>query len=477
MNNIRLYEFFAENSYKILFVLLIILLGIEYKPLEYNFSKVLLSIFGSVPSVFDRKLYFYASDLLLYGLVLHSLFVSRQKMKEVILGFSGIALLSFLFFTLISILFSEFSVYGWQFFRFLNLVNIIVFSIFLSRSNSFGYQRKIIQTIFISLVVFSVFQSVIAITQYFLQDRFLMSNLNKSIYVDHRDTSVIVGGPESFWTIDKIFSWKRAVPIFRAYGSFIHPNILGFFLFSCCFASLFFIQKTHKKWMKILLTLAFFLQSFALVLTFSRICLFSWTIFVSLWIYCLFRYFPYRRSRNHYILVTFLSTFMILTSLFYEQFFTRFVQNTKSEIVTLSTERSSRYLQLVTAVRLAIDNPVTGVGFENYMLAQEKYFPKLHQNGLPLVHNLFMVILAEIGIFGFLSLLGYVGYVLYRFFTSPITLTSMTLFVIFSGMVCLSLFDFYFIIFQIGRVYFFMFASLILYVTQKQSKEVPSLTL
>ena len=189
---------------------------------------------------------------------------------------------------------------------------------------------------------------------------------------------------------------SNGLRILRAYGTLPHPNILGGFLLFVMLGpiSLFFNSKKPNYPALILLCFGLIL----LVLTFSRSAWLGWLAFV-LVLLIKFRHLDRKR------LILFISATamaVLLTGIpLRELIFSRL---TNLEIATETISSVGRSWLAQQAMDIIQKHPLTGVGVGSFII-------ELAKNAVPgapiePVHNVFLLMTAELGIVGFILLLG-----------------------------------------------------------------------
>jgi O-antigen ligase len=216
----------------------------------------------------------------------------------------------------------------------------------------------------------------------------------------------------------------------RAYGGMDHPNVLGgvlavgvlfligylvnkFSIFNFQFSNNFqFLNfQTRFKLFYYFIILLFLL---ALFFTFSRG---AWAgllvgVFLSLFIFLIKKDFLKQRELLKIILVGGVLVFFLF-SLFGNLVTTRLSQNTRLEVKS-TEERMESFSEAKAIIK---NNWLFGAGIGNYTLALEKNNPGQEKWNYQPVHNVFLLVWAETGIFGlvgFLSVLGLLGWSLVR---------------------------------------------------------------
>lgn len=178
----------------------------------------------------------------------------------------------------------------------------------------------------------------------------------------------------------------------RAYGGFSHPNILGGYLaLTLVIIFIFFIKQKTKLtgYHGLIITI---LVS-ALFLTFSRS---AWLAFIIFLLAILLLSFK-NKEKNIIQLSYFTSALILMFCVIYFPLIqTRFSQNTVNEIRS-TTERITGYRE---AWKIFKANPLLGVGIGNYTLASYNLNKNLPGWDYQPVHNIYLLLLAELGLIG-----------------------------------------------------------------------------
>lgn len=185
----------------------------------------------------------------------------------------------------------------------------------------------------------------------------------------------------------------------RAYGSLPHPNILAGFLSVAMFLSIWLYQKIGYGFKKFFLPAVFVILSFGLCATFSKSVIASFLlVLILLWAV----YFIRGKSGSVKIdllkfTLIFFAVAIIFFAVFWEPVQTRIIGAERLEIKS-TTERLSYFGE---AWQLIKNHPVLGVGLGNYTLAiHNEINPALQAWDYQPVHNIYLLILAELGIVG-----------------------------------------------------------------------------
>lgn len=235
-------------------------------------------------------------------------------------------------------------------------------------------------------------------------------------------------------------SWGRYL---RAYGSFDHPNILGglmvigllFILYSS------FKQELTKK-NRIFYLAAFIILYSALLVSFSRSALIAFFITAPL------LFFKFKKPAKNLIiayacLVILISTAIVIP--YKDLFLVRSTATGRLEQKSL-TERTTYIEQAWSLIK---ESPLQGVGFGNYTLALSNS-NKYSQS----VHNYWLLLWTEVGVFGLLGALIFWFYLL-------VAASSKNLHPIVIALFIFSLLDHWLLSSALGLLLFFMVAALI----------------
>ncbi len=183
----------------------------------------------------------------------------------------------------------------------------------------------------------------------------------------------------------------------RAYGTFPHPNIFGGYIAIGMLILAWLTRFVSSRWQLVLAALASVILIAALVITFSRA---AWIAFI---LAMLVGVVVARRERRlipkRIIPVVVFGFVGLFTALFvfHAAVFARFDPSVRIEAISLE-ERTSQYQ---TFGRVFLSSPFFGVGPNAYTFALASQNP-----GFPIwvyqpIHNVFLLVLSELGMFGF----------------------------------------------------------------------------
>lgn len=297
------------------------------------------------------------SDILI--LALFTLFVIR-KGATFFRPFQNIYLALFILVVSISSLFAVSP--GASLFGMIKLFEFIFLGFYIA--NQFE-ERDIIPTVRI-FVIGAIIVSLIAILQFSLQ-----SSIGGVFYfLGERTFNASTVGIATF-----LYNGQE---ILRPYATFPHPNVLALYLLS----TIVFISYLLKSKFTKLLIAVF---SIALLLTFSRIIIFLLVLFA---VYSI--YHKSRKSRK-WPTILFLGAITVYGTIFFERFF---------KAPLLLRDALFRVDLLSIGWDLFIRFPLLGVGINNFFIYEISYQKTLTATLLQPIHNIYLYILVNIGIFG-----------------------------------------------------------------------------
>lgn len=235
--------------------------------------------------------------------------------------------------------------------------------------------------------------------------------------------------------------------ILRAYGTLDHPNILGGFLVFCIILIIALFPVAKERMQKIFLLASGSILTMGMFFTFSRA---AWLAFIALIMIQLFqpsRFNPASRDENSWktrtLPLIFLGIFFVLATSSLPLLKTRLQAESRLEQKSLD----ERAAYQADALKIIKKNWPTGVGIGNFSVITKNQ---------P-AHNLYLVVFAELGIFGLLFFLYMLGSFLPR---SAISL--------WGPFFLLTFFDHYFFTLHFGILFFWLAFSLF---TQRNTVE------
>jgi hypothetical protein len=431
-----------------------LVLLVFFIPFHQRFYKFLQTISRSfvnpswqVPEYFEIHLDTFLSDFLLIGLIVWCLKKGYLQWSSFWKGERKYLTL-FLFFALVSIINSNFASYPLLYWRWIHLALPAFLFFFLSRIN---LEKGIFKRLANIVLVTALIECAIATAQYFIQHSLGLKGLGEpTLIARHFLGSHFPMTDGSIWIFDRFFYGLREQAfVLRASGTLPHPNVLGgFMVFSLLMTYHLYGLSQKKKWM----SLAILLQTFVLFITYSRSAIFAAVFTMLIWVTLT----SWREKKLSSLLWVSCGSFLLSLGLLYPQIFQR------GGIVssTIVSQSSDALRMTVHDVGLAMfqAHPFLGVGFNNYMMAFQTF---THGQILPAthIHNVYLHLGVEVGLFGICSFLFFSFLVAYKGWKrrhQPEVLTCLCIFV---GFLAIGLVDFYPLSLQQTRLIFFLIAG------------------
>jgi O-antigen ligase len=304
--------------------------------------------------------------------------------------------------------------------------------------------------VFLVLLFSALIQSSLGLYQFLNQDTFNNSYLGLSEYSPGELGVSVIETPGRRWL--------------RAYGGFTHPNILGGYLAITLLMSLYFYSKRKIHSFKDLLLNILILISLnilfaGLIVSFSRS---AWLIFIlsfiSFFIFSLLK----KKKLITLNLIKILSLFLMISFLFYS--LAPYLFKTRLGLISrLETKSIEERIDYTTQAKSLIkDNLFFGTGIGNYTLANHE---KLNNNQpawyYQPVHNVYLLILAELGLVGLILFLFIAVYPFFIFIKKKFfNLKNIILFLSFLSLFIIMLFDHYLWTSHFGLLFFWLILGL-----------------
>lgn len=320
-------------------------------------------------------------------------------------------------------------------YRFIKLLEFGILFLYI-RSNIDFLKLK---NIFTALIGSGAFQSILAIGQFLKQ---------RSLGLPSIEAATFIPGEPGVATFA-----SQGEKIMRAYGSFSHPNVLAGFLLLAIFC-LYVIK--IRIWMKGILLLVLI---FTLFLTFSRVAL---LVFLTMSL-IMFLTMMLRKEKVFKLFVIFVFSCLISILILFPHLKVRFL--------TISFEEQAidlRFFYNRMALAMIKEKPLLGVGVGNFVWHSQNYpvflraaSKMLGSSTIPQwlyqpVHNIYLLIGAEMGILGLLAFILFIGRILLKRFRRNLCF----LFLVFCFLI-LGLTDHYFWTLQSGALMFWIALALL----------------
>jgi O-antigen ligase len=428
--------------------LLVLLIPFQQRMYKFfkNVSASLVNPDWHLPVYFEIHLDAFISDFVLLSLIFWCL-KKGMEWRSFWEGENKFLSL-FLLFALASIVNSSFALYPIHYWRWMHLVLPAFLCFFLRRTYlEEGSFKKIAQI----AVVISLIECAIALPQYFVQHSLGLKGLGEATLIATNYVgSNFPMADGSVWIFDKIFHVIRERNfVLRASGTLTHPNILGGFMVFGLLMT-YYIYGVSKK--RFALSFAILLQIFCLFITYSRAAIFSAALMTIFWIVLT----AWREKKLSSLIWVSAGSALLCFCLLYPQIFQR--GGIISYNVVAQNSDGLRMVVKNVGLEMFKAHPFLGVGFNNYMLAFATYGP-----GLPAtyIHNVFLHLGVEVGLFGVLSFVVFCGMVFIKGWKNRHKPEAVVCLCVFVALLMIGLVDFYPLCQQEIRLIFFLMAGLL----------------
>ncbi|NCN07900.1 radical SAM protein [Candidatus Falkowbacteria bacterium] len=319
----------------------------------------------------------YSIEIIFWLIIINYMYYILKQKKELI--FDRFKLLVFIviglvmFYSILSVAWSTnnyLSIYWW-----LKLIEGIVLMFIVLNS-----QIKI-KFILRSLLLAGLLQSILGLWQFLSQQVVASKWLGVASHLPLDINSSVVGALDQRWL--------------RAYGTLPHPNIFGGFLVICFLAGvyLYINESTNKR--KLLVSISLVFITVGLFFSFSRS---AWLAAVIAYFTCLMILIYKKRFLDLIKISTYLLLILVPLLVIYKPLILTRLSNTE-RLEEKSIEQ--RVDSLFEAKDVFLTQPILGVGlgnYTNYLVTFRPGSPGWHYQP---AHNIYLMILAELGIIGF----------------------------------------------------------------------------
>lgn len=457
-----------------------------------RFSRALLDASWTFPPDFPKRVGFFFADLPILAFIVCLFFLGKWKWKEISLTRKGVPAFTLLAIGILSILGSSLPFYGLHYIRLFHFLGIplLVFC-FLAQGVIAG--ENLIRKTFQVVLAASLLQCTLAIGQYITQDSVGLFFLEEPRLTFPQGAYITV--PNGCrWIFDSLFRVIHpSTDVLRVAGTFPHPNHLGGFLFFSLLGTSLLFQTSQKRWFY---SATIFVQLFTLFITYSRAALLAWTLSSAFFITILYL----RGEKPKALVTTLLGSFAFCTLILAPQVLRQRGISSMIWILSLISlmtliylyqekkwqgfflgvgliggcaalfsgqivERAKQIVDLAdvgrlhfqsVALKMIMTNPFLGIGFNSYLVEFEKYGA---QGGI--VHNIYLLIGAEMGLLGLLSFVWFIWTVLREGWEKKEDHAHLACLAIFIGFIFIGFCDFYLLWHHSGRLIFFITAGLL----------------
>lgn len=436
-----------KNRAKIFCVLSLLFLIFFIIPIEHKYDKLFrfysLTLIPSglgFPKNFDPKIYFYISDIIGLVLFVIGIWNIRKRYQE-----RGSLFLALLFLgAVFSIMASPLCNYPVIYTRLLQFFT--PFALFFFLANSPYPKERLFKLCTWTLFGTGLMQGLIAIFQYFKQHM-----LGLRILGEQPLNATIPVADGHRWIFDLWFQQSsESTLVYRAAGTMPHPNHLGGLLAITLLITsyLFFIHPKRRLW----LGLAYFIQLFAMAITFSRSALFAYFLSTFIWLSWM-RWRQKIAIRSVCLLIA--ASSVIVGILLHEQIYSRGGVVNYNKVSRLSDQERLFYQDI--AIKMIKQHPFVGVGYAQFTSQAPNYLPlgiDTSRINYLCVHNIFLVIAAEMGFISLAFFLCWVGLLIWCGWSIDTSSKTLLLWSAFIGFLFIGCCDCYSITFQQGKLLF-----------------------
>ena len=422
----------------------------KYDKLFRHVSRALIPTDVELSSFFDKKIYFYGSDLIALALGIGALVVLKVPLRR-FFGSCGAGFLWAVFLcAALSIVFSPLAHYSVLYTRLLQLLTpILLFSYLANLSEDPREKSQITALVLGAIIAAGCIQAVIATLQYGYQ-----SPLGLRLFGEAQNFAGLTSMNGEKWIFDVFFPHSaEKLELIRASGTLPHSNVLGGFLAVSLLASYSFFLLS-PNWHR-LIALLIPLQVFAMTLSFSRSALFAWGLGTLFWFahYCMQMGLKTAWNTRAFrtLLLTVLFSLGAASLILHKQILDRGgIVNYQGTLANESDEGRLHYQK--TALSLIKDHPLFGTGYQQI---------SLRTNNAPGAHNIFIYLGAELGLPALFFFFCMIGTLFWTALHARFTPHLNSLMAIFLALLFIGSCDFYPILFQQGKLLLFLMAGLL----------------
>jgi len=437
--------------------LLTLAIPIEHKydkPFRF-FSLSLIPPDVSLPSFFEKKIYFYPSDLIAIALLCIALFALRIPAAR-FFSKRGAALLWIVFFcTLLSIAISPLVHYPILYIRLLQLATPFLLFCFLANGVEEEDKTRWTSILLQCLLCAAAIQACLAIAQYAIQGPLGLRLLSEpNAFATFGTTS----GRRWLFGLTKT---QGICDIIRPSGTFPHANVLGGFLSVSILATYSFFLAAQKR---VLWSGLIGLLFFAMCLTYSRSALFSWMLGTAVWLALHIKRNGLRQTLADPVIRLLALSLCLAAAFSYlvlgEQLKDRGGIVNYNNLAKGSDAGRIAYQNI--AIAMIQDRPWFGAGFHQISIRGLDYLPKDSPDTAAVgAHNIYLYLAAETGLISLAAFLSFIGMLLWSAWRTPLSSIGISLAAIFCAFLFIGMCDFYPLLFQQGKLPFFLASGLL----------------
>lgn len=448
--------FYPKNYIQKISIFLLSLIAFGF-PIENKYDKPLhrfsLSLIPDgiiLPAGFEKKIYFYLTDIAALTLFLFLIFAFKIPLRRLFSEKGTLCLWIVFFGAFVSICFSSLWNYPVIYSRLFQLLTPIFLYSFLIQ---ISFSEKTISFLVLLLIGAACMQSIFAVIQYFTQEP-----LGLRIFNESRDVPACFEIANGYrWIFDSIAGYTGPSPfVKRASGTMNHSNLAGGLISLSILLLYSFFQDAKKQGMRWVLSALLFFLMFSLCTTYSRSAIFGVAIGTFIW----FGFTAFKQSlkEHKFLMKTVFFSGLLCCLLFFQQF-----QHRGGLLNYNNTVKSSDGIRIhaqSTAMKMIQDHPLLGVGYGQFGNESKHYVSK--GEATPLAHNMYLLMAAETGIFSLIAFLSFLAILLWNVFQSEFTPKIASFVSILGLFLFIGCCDFYPLVIQEGKLMLFITAGLMM---------------
>lgn len=399
-------------------------------------TRVILKLWGTSFNEWTAS-FLYATDILLVALFVLWL-IRRGEFKFG--GWADFSLLALIGFSALSLVRAPVVELG--LYQLIKLVEMTLLYFYIKSNFKVIFN---IEKSFFVLVLAGILQAAIAVIQFFKQSSLGLKIFGESLL------SPDVYGVAAFKVMGDL--------VLRAYGTFPHPNVLAAFLFIAVFVS-YFLFLNDKDDKRFWLLYANGLILAGLIFSFSRLVVLLWVVGIVLRV-AIMAFL--KKSKTDYLgryrkrLIYLSIVTVVASSVIYG--FHRDIVNARLKFST----SEEAYVQRVFYNKKSVKSySLLGNGVGNFIPWLKVELPSMPAKNYQPVHNIYLLMLTEIGILGLASFLVFVVLLSIQYFKKiPFTRPfHHSFYILFTSFLVIGVFDHYLWTLQQGRLMFWLLLGL-----------------
>jgi O-antigen ligase len=439
----KLLAFFKNHYFVILFTFFLFIIPGFVRFSNHYFHK---------SSVSNLTNYIHFVDIIILSCFIY-FFYKKRKIST--LSKEDICLIFFLLLARLSLLYSDGINHHKAYYDIVKLY-LAAFSFYFFQTVYFEKNKKILINFIIKFIVFiGMLTSIIAIIQFVKQGSLGLKFFNETTFgmnLEYSDT--IISDNEKMGVLKHIVKNIEGNSLIRSKGLFFHSNMLGGFLLITSLFTMFLIEKIKSKKNKILLFFFLIIQLMAMITSFCRSAILGFVI-ASFIFFVLMIYEKYKVLN---VLFFYLISMIICIFVFFPQLQERGLLFSKKQSIDAQNMSSGsdqiRSDLKEVAINMIEKKPIKGIGFRNFIIKRGDYINRKIERAN--VHNIYLLITSEMGIFSLLSFILLIFFILkdvIKYKTDSLQITILSFLIAY---LIIGLKDHYPIASQMGRYVLFL---------------------